>query len=473
MYSFQDFWLPDQSTLDKDRCNMENSILNLALEIIYLLTGEEYTTLKTSSECVTPSNHGHESGERGKCQSPKIKPPPNSLIYDSNTAQKILELTNKIREVLTAEVPIKCQDVAIYLSMEEWEYLDGHKDLYKDVMMEDHQPLMSPDASGKPKRPKRCPSPIYFQECSEEKQINQGREPTDIKDEVVEEETSYVSGDQQCKEEQSPTDIRLDDCKEESKGHFLTSPDEKAMFDDIQDNSREHTIRSKLPSLCHSGDLSSDSEQPSVAHSQTTKQISSHRGDHTFGRCEGNIDSKETRDSNTEETLFSCSECRKCFKQKSRLVQHQKIHTGEKPYSCLECSKCFKQKSYLAQHQRIHTGENLFSCLECGKRFTQRLGLVEHQRIHTGEKPFSCLECGKTFTTKSNFLKHQRNHQREKPFSCHKCETCFTFKSELVKHQKIHGEEKPFSCSECDKSFTQKEQLVKHQKHHKGHKPLK
>ncbi|XP_075698153.1 uncharacterized protein LOC142663416 [Rhinoderma darwinii] len=106
--------------MDKDR------ILNLTLEIIYLLTGEDYAPVKKTSD---------ESGRR--TPTPITEPPPHPLTHERNN-EKILDLTHKIIELLTGEVPIRCQDVAVYFSMEEWEYLEDHKDL-KDVMMEDHR----------------------------------------------------------------------------------------------------------------------------------------------------------------------------------------------------------------------------------------------------------------------------------------------------------------------------------------------
>ncbi|KAM5124858.1 oocyte zinc finger protein XlCOF7.2-like [Mantella aurantiaca] len=59
----------------------------------------------------------------------------------SHMTERILNLTLEIIYLLT----IRCQDVTVYFSMEEWEYLEGHKDLYKDVMMDNQPPLTSPE----------------------------------------------------------------------------------------------------------------------------------------------------------------------------------------------------------------------------------------------------------------------------------------------------------------------------------------
>ncbi|KAM5182182.1 oocyte zinc finger protein XlCOF8.4-like [Mantella aurantiaca] len=101
--------------MEEDQSHMTERILNLTLEIIYLLT-----------------------------------------------------VTQKMICVLTGEVPIRCQDVTVYFSMEEWEYLEGHKDLYKDVMMDNQPPLTSPNGSSNRNPPERCPRPLYSGDSTQE-----------------------------------------------------------------------------------------------------------------------------------------------------------------------------------------------------------------------------------------------------------------------------------------------------------------
>ncbi|XP_040178008.1 gastrula zinc finger protein XlCGF66.1-like, partial [Rana temporaria] len=115
--------------MDEDQSHMTDRILDLTLEIIHLLTGEGYEVVKKiSGERLTCNSSSH------VLSSITVSPSP-SFIPERNKKNKILEVTKRITELLTGEVPIRCQDVTVYFSMEEWEYLEGHKDLYKDVMM--------------------------------------------------------------------------------------------------------------------------------------------------------------------------------------------------------------------------------------------------------------------------------------------------------------------------------------------------
>ncbi|XP_073436243.1 uncharacterized protein [Dendrobates tinctorius] len=422
--------------MDMDRDKMAERILHLTLEILFWLTGEDYTVVKKtfSERCQDPVSEGW-----GRPLSPITGPPPHPLIHEDINDQKILELTYKMIELITGEVPIRCQDVSVYFSMEEWEYLEGRKDLYKDIMMEVHQPLTSPDLSSKRTTPETRPRFLLPEDCKEEDpnvpQDHQGEDMTHINTLIT-----YVRGDKRCKEE-IPTYDYADDCG--------VKPD----------TYEKHAIIPAIPPALQSKNQSSEPFQ-SVTYldsSQTVKQNESRKSD------------VEHQIIPTEKKPLSCSECGKYFKHKSKLITHERIHTGEKPFSCSECGKCFSHKSSLHTHYRSHTGEKPYSCPECGKRYIQRSDLLKHQRSHTGEKPYSCPECGKCFSCKSSLHTHYRIHTGEKPYSCPECGKRYIQRSDLLIHQRrIHKGEKPYPCSECGKGFNRRSNLLNHQRIHTG-----
>ncbi|XP_069606229.1 oocyte zinc finger protein XlCOF22-like isoform X1 [Ranitomeya imitator] len=463
-----------------DKNKMADKLLQLTLEILFRLTGEDYTVVKNTSSdlCQAPVCE--------RC--PITEPPPHPLIHEDIKEQKILELTYKMIELLTGEVPIRCRDVSIYFSMEEWEYLEGHKDLYKDVMIEVSQPLTSPVLSSKKTTPERCPHPLLPQNCKQEDldvpQDHQGEDLTHINSTETD-----MRADEGWKEE-IPTDNQQVDSTRGSEGQLSASILKSNDLQITQDTTEDNTITSDIPLSFHSKNLTSDPSKQVLSSDslQATKKNKSQKRSikkqtalkekkpitHLeYGHsCPLEISFVKHQNIHIEEKSFSCSKCKKYFNQKSDLVKHEKIHTGgEKPYACSECGKCFVRKSHLVIHQRIHTGEKPYSCSECGKCFVEKSNLVIHQRTHTGERPFLCSECGKCFVEKSHLVKHQRIHTGEKSFSCSECGKYFGQRSYLLIHQRTHTGEKPFLCSECGKCFGEKSCLDRHQRTHTGKKP--
>ncbi|XP_063805708.1 oocyte zinc finger protein XlCOF7.1-like isoform X2 [Pseudophryne corroboree] len=439
-----------------DKSLMNEKILSLTMEIIYLLIGDYTVVKKTSRECDTPSSHSRVSGGLSRTQSPITVPLPHSLIDERHNDQKILELTNKIIQLLTGEVPIRCEDVTVYFSMKEWEYIEEHRGLYKDVMMENHRPLTSLDGASNRNTPERSPRPLYSQDDTTENhsvpQEGQGEVSINIKvEDIKEEEETYVMIDQQCKEEEIPTDISTDGHSSggNTSGGHLVVPSECKKEDDeaTLDSPVEKPITPNIHPVPPSADLPfgvDNHEQFFSDKSDLATHNTARRGYKTY----------------------QCFECGKHFSHNADLKRHHRIHTGEKPFVCSECGKRFTQKSALVYHRRTHTGEKPFACLDCGKSFAHKSILVNHRRVHSGEKPFSCSDCGKCFACKSYLTDHQRTHTGLKPFLCSECHKCFTHKSDLNKHVRIHTGERPYACPECGKGFTQRANLTVHQKVH-------
>ncbi|KAM4043608.1 uncharacterized protein ACNLHF_013839 isoform 2-T3 [Anomaloglossus baeobatrachus] len=363
--------LNDSQRLDKE---ISRSIIDIALEIICVLSGEDYTVVRT-----TPGNPN---------QIPK--PSPTSLIPERR--EKILELTSKITELLTEETSYHAghQDVMI----EDWRLLlshdgswrrnppEGCSSLYSqdcpednhqvDLIDEEETDFMAEQQYGlgvknSPERcpaplysPERCPAPLYSQDCPES---HQGGHLTIIKVEDEEERMMDCQPFMSDVKEETPEDYLTEDSRRNMLSVNCKIEDE----DVLQNSSEENRLTLNIHLRPHGTDLSHHSTprgpfpDPSQIVTTSTSQ------DHVQG--------------------FQCGECGKRFAKSSSLSIHQKSHLGEKPFFCTECEKYFTYKSSFIKHQRSHTGEKPYSCSQCGKCFTNRSHLVTHERSHTGVKP--------------------------------------------------------------------------------------
>ncbi|XP_071986774.1 uncharacterized protein [Engystomops pustulosus] len=205
--------------MDEDRDHVTKRILKLTLEIIYLLTGEEYALVKKFGDYV----------------SLKSILDPQLPTYERKNDVKILEITSKIIQLLTEEVPLRYEDVTVCFSMEEWEYVEEHKDLYKHVLTQEphtpkshvenetsedpsdatetglpctsinsHESRTTEDGSRNTSSPDGPDSPTCPMDCTEEEMSQDGNEK------------SYLPPDQEDAEDEEDRDVSEDSGEDET-----------------------------------------------------------------------------------------------------------------------------------------------------------------------------------------------------------------------------------------------------------------
>ncbi|KAM4794932.1 uncharacterized protein WCC33_000089 [Rhinophrynus dorsalis] len=516
--------------MNKDRSQVNEKILNLTLEIIFLLTGEDFIVVKNQRDHVT-------DGALDPAES-ITEPSTNSLVQERDDDQRALELTIKVLGHDNVEPDLMKRN-------ESDSELNSNDCL--DLPEETSHPDVWTDNSSNINIPERYPIQAYSQDCTEE----DNRTTRDYQIGPV-----CALFPQQCKEEEIPTDISTDESKTRNtqerrpihpypqdsteeeiritqdyqmepenvifhlkpkeeeisieigvdaefvlNNNFAQNDDEPKLVDESSSQETQRNLDAMLNmdvTLKEEPNITDSEQEPTGTECFNTTKDPQFVLNNNLAQKDGphfanNTSSQEIlknwdtvlnmnatvnkelniTDSGIEPTGTEYIHA-KSTKRKNKNygpASYQTIHRGKKMFQCSECKKSFPSSSYLVKHQRIHTGEKLFNCSQCGKSFTWLSDLVTHNRIHTGEKPYKCSECGKTFTQKTSLAKHQKIHTGEKPYTCSECGKCFSYSSALYQHQRVHTGERPYKCSECGETFTQRSSLVTHQKIHTGEKP--
>ena len=163
------------------------------------------------------------------------------------------------------------------------------------------------------------------------------------------------------------------------------------------------------------------------------------------------------------------------FKTISGCKNHQlRSHATETDlnFKCASCDERFASNQLRNKHQNLVHNKR-YSCDDCGKTFSERSRLLIHNRVHSGDRPYECELCGFSCAQKDNLrihkeYKHPKSGSFVKRFTCKICSASFLTQGNLKRHVLTHSDIKPYVCETCGKSFKDPGTLKQHTYKHGG-----
>ncbi|XP_015232467.1 PREDICTED: zinc finger protein 142 [Cyprinodon variegatus] len=198
----------------------------------------------------------------------------------------------------------------------------------------------------------------------------------------------------------------------------------------------------------------------------------------------------------------ACPKCRRCFKMRSHLQEHLRLHFPDPNLQCPTCDRYFTSKSKLRIHrlreagEKIHrchlcdysavernairrhvasvhpdeaeetAGSSSFPCPSCSQSFPHSRALKAHMKTHLSDgATMACFQEGCSFQSSQckDLVKHAAEEHGVKAAECrhHACSAVFKCEADMEDHYRTHL---AYHCSECDFSCSNKMVFLQHRR---------
>ncbi|XP_018519277.1 zinc finger protein 770 [Lates calcarifer] len=201
------------------------------------------------------------------------------------------------------------------------------------------------------------------------------------------------------------------------------------------------------------------------------------------------LQSQELSCSSKMAQKHQCPKCLKTFCSPSKLQRHFLIHTGQKPYSCTICRKAFRQKAHLKSHlskshkcslSSVNARKRQRLCNDSQPPVLQPQSSLQRSTSHNTPVKSSVeleLQCKISLNTVQDLnkteIKLDAVVKPEQPLNTtSRCEGVCSKSGEQEPQYLTKKDVKPFQCMFCTRSFWLEINLIRHHRIHRNQKQL-